>query len=383
MTFKEFSATFFQKLKNSYKSSHAKKLYASILCILLGLIVGFIVLLCLSPSNAAFEFITLITGGLSYSGVDGIFSILLRSAPLICCGLSICFSSKAGMFNIGAAGQYVIGVFGSLLFALYVKAPWYVCILMAMFLASLYGAIPGVLKAFLNVNEVISGIMLNWIGLYFVNYSFQTYLSSCVDITKGAKTFVISQINPSAAIPDFGLKSSVSVYFNIAIFLAIIITIIISLILNKTTFGYRIKASGMNRDATKYAGMNDKASIVSSMAISGALAGLGAALYYLSGIEEWSVQLSTSLPALPWNGIIVAFIGQLSPVACIFSSIFTTTLSVGARSMTQTIFPAEIADLITGIVVYLSGLTNLFYMLMNKYIFSKKFRRPWKKKGAE
>ena len=138
----------------------------------------------------------------------------------------------------------------------------------------------------------------------------------------------------------------------------------------------------MNRHATRYAGMNDKASIMSSMAISGALAGLGAALYYLSGIEEWSVQASSALPALPWNGIVVAFIGQLSPIACIFTAIFTTMLSVGARAMTQTIFPAEIADLITGIVVYLSGLTNLFFMLLTKYVFEREIPIHKVKKGA-
>lgn len=370
------------KSKAMLSSSGAKKFYSSLACILLGLLVGFIILLCLSPMDAAFEFFTMITGGLLYFKVDGIFSILTRAAPLICCGLSICFAYKAGMFNIGAAGQYVIGVFGSLFFALYIKAPWYVCILMAMFFSSIYAAIPGFLKSFFNVNEVISGIMLNWIGLFFVNYSFQTYLSSCVDVTKGSKTFAITKVNPSAAIPDFGLKSSLSVYFNIAIFIAVLVAIIIHLILNKTTLGYRIKASGMNRHATRYAGMNDKASIMSSMAISGALAGLGAALYYLSGIEEWSVQASSALPALPWNGIVVAFIGQLSPIACIFTAIFTTMLSVGARAMTQTIFPAEIADLITGIVVYLSGLTNLFFMLLTKYVFEREKPIHKVKKGA-
>ena len=113
--------------------------------------------------------------------------------------------------------------------------------------------------------------------------------------------------------------------------------------------------------------MNDKRNLIITMAIAGALAGLGADLYYLAGIEQWSVQNSSSLPSMPWNGIVVAFIAQLNPIGVICASLFTSLLFQGGMSMTQTIFPAEVGDLITGIIVYLSGLVAVIKILLIKF----------------
>lgn len=362
------SKNFLIPLKRTFTSSGALKTYSSIICILVSLLIGLIVLLCMSPEDALYEFFVMLTGGIEYFKSEGVAAILAKTAPLLCCGLAIVFANKTGMFNIGVAGQYTIGVFASLMFALQFKLPWYVCILAAMVLGAIWATIPGLLKAYCNVNEVISGIMLNWIALFFTNYSFQTYLNDCVDITKGSKTYVISQINPSGALPKIGDSS----YLTIAVIFAFIAALIVWFIMAKTTLGYQLKASGLNKDATRFAGMKEKRNIIVSMAISGALAGLGASLYYLAGLEEWSVQLSNSLPSVPWNGIVVAFVGQLSPIGTIFSSLFVSTISHGSIAMTQTIFPAEIADLVTGVIVYLSGLTNLVVILLNKYVFKRK-----------
>ena len=368
---KKFFTELPKRTLNLLKSQGAFKTYSSIICIVISLFIGIIFLLCMDPANALPEFGNLITGGLKF-GSANFFAILAKTAPLLCCGLSIVFANKTGMFNIGVAGQYTIGILGSLMFALQFNSPWYVCILMAMVFGAIWAALPGLLKAFCNVSEVISGIMLNWIALFFTNYSFQTYLNGCVDITQGSKTYDLDKINLGAKIPDLGLSSSTGGYFTIAIFIALIAAIIVWFIMSKTTLGFQLKASGLNKDATKYAGIKEKRNIIISMAISGSLAALGASLYYLAGLEEWSVQASTALPQVPWNGIVVAFVGQLSPIGAIFASIFTTLISHGSRFMLQTSFPAEIGDFITGLIVYLSGLTNLAVILVNKYLAKRK-----------
>ena len=356
---------FLEKIKAPFiKSDGFIKFIASVLCVLASLLICFIVLVIIDIPNGCenilYEFKVMITGGLEFSGTQGFFDILKKTAPLLCAGLSICFAYKTGMFNIGAAGQYVLGMFGGLIFALQLNCHWTLCLLMSIIFGAIWGAIPGLLKAFFNVSEVLGGIMLNWIGLFFVNYSWQTYLRDCLDAQKGNKTYSIS--GKLSEIPS--LEFSNGTKLSIVIFIALIVAILIWFIMKKTTLGFQLRASGLNKDATKYAGMNEKRNIILSMTIAGALAGLGGGLYYLSGISQWEGTTSTSLPGVPWNGIVVAFIGQINPIATIFSSFFISFISEGAKFMTQNVFPSEVADLVTGIVVYLSGLSTFFVVII-------------------
>jgi len=366
-------------IKRVVSSVSAKKFYSSLVCALVGLIVGFFIMLALSPADAVFDFPVLITGGLQYFGFKGFCSILAKTAPLLCCGLCVIFAYKTGLFNIGAAGQYTLGSFGALVFALYFHWHWSLCILMAVLFGAIWAAIPGILKAFCHVNEVIGGIMLNWIALFFVNYSLQTYLISIVDIMQGNKTYDVSGISK---LPNLGMDTSVvGNSFSIAIFIALIVAIAISIILGKTTLGYQLKASGLSKEATRYAGMNDKKNLILTMVIAGALAGLGGAFYYLAGIEQWKAADSTSLSSVPWNGIVVAFLAQINPIGAIFASLFISVISSGAMATTQTVFPKEIGDLITGIVVYLSGLTAIIINFFPK--IREFFIKVFRKKKAE
>ena len=347
-----------------YKKEGFIKCIASVLCVLASLLICLIVLIFLDIQNGCenvfYEFGVMLSGGLSYSSTQGFFNILRDTAPLLCSGLAICFAYKSGMFNIGAAGQYVMGMFGGLLLALTLKCHWTGCILLAIVFGAIWGAIPGILKAFFNVSEVIGGIMLNWIGLFFVNYSWQTYLRDCLDGTKGLKTKSITGTISQISTINFGSAS-----LSITIIFAIAAAILVWFIMQKTILGFQLRASGLNKDATKYAGMNEKRNIILSMAIAGGLAGLGGGLYYLSGISEWEGTVSTSLPGVPWNGIVVAFIGQINPIATIVSSFFISFISNGAKFMTQNVFPSEIADLVTGIIVYLSGLSTFLVVVIN------------------
>lgn len=361
-------------LNKLFKSPSAYSFYSSLICIGIGLVVGLIALFVTSPGDAFFEFGVMITGGIGQLGGDALMMILSEAAPLMLAGLAVLFAYKTGLFNIGAAGQYVMGSFGALIVAIHFKGHWTVAIIAAIIFGAIWGIIPALLKAFCSVSEVISGIMLNWIALLFTNYSYQTYLKDMVNVSLGSKTYNISQFNPKGKLPLLGsvAKLGNSSTFTIGIIIAIVVAIIIYVILNKTTLGYQLKASGLNKNATRYAGMNDRKNLIVTMAISGALAGLGAAVYYLSGLSEIVVQDSSALPAVPWNGIVVAFVSQLSPIGAIFVSLFISLISVGSSLMTQSIFPAEFGTLVTAIIVYLSGLTALIKILITKKKKKKK-----------
>ncbi len=304
-------------------------------------------------------------------------SEIADAAPLIMTGLSVAFAFTTGLFNIGAAGQYTLGAFGALLFALVLKCPWYVCMLAAIVFGALWGAIPGIFKAYFNVNEVITSIMFNWIGLYAVNTIMYGGGNSPMYYVKDSKTYRLEVVSPQSRIPD--LKATGSNYFiqpaTIAIFFAILIAIILWVMLNKTTFGYELKACGYSKTAAKYAGINEKRNIILSMTIAGALAGLGGALYYLSGSVQWNPQDSTALPAVGFNGISVALLASSHPIGSIFSALFISHITMGGSRMEQGIFPKEIANIISGVIIYLCA-----FMMLFKNRIAKLFTR--KEKGG-
>ena len=132
------------------------------------------------------------------------------------------------------------------------------------------------------------------------------------------------------------------------------------MVLNKTVFGYELKACGYNKNAAKYAGINDKKNVILSMTIAGALAGLGAGLFYLSGSKEWEPLVSTALPATGFNGISVALLASSNPLGCIFSAIFISHITVGGGYMDASIFPGEVSSIISGVVIYLCAFSLLF-----------------------
>ena len=361
-------------------------LFASLICILVGLIVGFLVLLVLgsitlAQSGNAASFGELLSttwqkglkpilqGGFYKNGNTmgmGVRMEILQAAPLIMTGLSVAFAFKTGLFNIGAAGQYTVGAFFALYSAIVLKMPWYLCLLAATLGGALWGAIPGIFKAFLNVNEVITSIMFNWIGLYAVNTLIYQQGNGPMFNIKTTKTLTLKESAPGALLPTFNVPVGGKDYFgkmfrpSIGIFLAIAVAVLIWVIINKTTFGYELKACGHNKNAAQYAGINEKKNIVLSMAIAGALAGFGAGLFFLSGSKEWEPLVSTTLPIAGFNGISVALLASSHPIGCIFSAIFIAHISVGGGFMYAKLFPSEVADIISGVVIYLCAFSLLF-----------------------
>ena len=297
---------------------------------------------------------------------------LANAAPLIMTGLSVAFAFKTGLFNIGAAGQYTLGAYGALYCAIMLKLPWFVCLIAATILGGIWGAIPGFFKAYFNINEVITSIMFNWIGLYLVNeLIYQNGTGPMYDV-RNTRTINISKNADYAQsiIPDFGLNKLFQTNSTtIAIFLAAAVAVLIWVVLNKTTFGYELKAVGLNKSAARYAGINEKKNIILSMAIAGALAGFGAGLYYLSNVSQWNPLNSTSLPTMGFNGISVALLASSNPIGTIFSAIFISHISVGGSFLSTKYYPTEISDLISGIIIYLCAFSMLFRGKIHALLF--------------
>lgn len=353
--------------------SGVNSIISSLICIVIGLLVGYLILLFINPTHSVEGFITMLAGGFNNIDVHtkNISKEIADAAPLIMTGLSVAFAYKTGLFNIGAAGQYTVGALGALWFALVLKCPWYICILAAMLFGALWGAIPGLLKAYFNVNEVITSIMFNWIALYATNEIIKTNaIGSMYDITKN-KTYNLRIKASDAVIPNLGLDQVFSKSTTIAIFIAIIVSVIMYIILNKTTFGYELKACGHNKNAAKYAGINEKRNIILSMVIAGALAGMGAALYYLSGVGEWNPNDSTACPAMGFNGISVALLALCNPIGCIFSAFLISHITVGGSCLNTSYFQPEIADIIVGVIIYLCAFGMLFKLFISKFIKDK------------
>ena len=348
-----------------------KALITSIFCAILGLLIGFLVLLIVKPEASIAGFKTLSLGFLDVTTKYGLRKeylarTLARTAPLLVSGLAILVAYKAGLFNIGASGQFTMGVFASLYMALVWHLPWYLCILGAIIFGGIFGAIVGVLKAFLNVNEVISGIMLNWIGLYTTSLIIKGNDKMWDSIKY--ETLSLRSFAKTSVIPSLGLEKLFNgyEYITIAVFIAIIVAVVFYFIIEKTTLGFKMKATGFNKNAAKYAGINEKANIVLILAISGALAGLSGALLYLTGIESW--YCPTNVPSMGFDGISAAFLGGLSPLGSILSSFFITHITVGGSRLDTSFYSPEIAKVVTGVIIYLCAFVLFVKDQINKRI---------------
>ncbi len=376
-----------------------RKILASLLSIFIGLAVGAIIVLIVGLSrdnittSGMWDGVRIIFAGLLSTGrnANGALSwgfnptswgnMLFRATPVIMTGLSVAVAFKTGLFNIGAPGQYLMGTLGTLFIALSIPSStvppviiWLLAFLGGMLCGALWGAIPGILKAFLNINEVLACIMTNWIAANLVTWMFD--ISNLKNVTEGTKTgYIYKTTFNNVATSKMGLdKIFTDSQVNGGILIAIAIAVVMYVIMNKTTLGYQLKACGANRHAARYAGIPDKRNIVLSMAIAGALAAGGASLYWLSGNTEFFWSTYQALPAAGFNGIPVALLALNHPVAVVFSGIFMAMLNiVGQQLTTLTAYNEYITDVIIAVIVYLSAFSLVIQMwLSRKKKLSKK-----------
>lgn len=354
--------------KNIWKTNGMQSLIASLICIILGLLIGLVVLLFINPKGAFGAIGTLVKNFMIYGKASlrlkYFGTTLVKTVPLLLCALSILFSYKVGLFNIGCSGQYTAGCCAALYAALKWGWGWFPCILFAIMAGAVAGAIVGVLKSYCNVNEVISGIMLNWIILYLTN----TILSNVKEPTS-PYTYQLSQYGKNALLPTLGLDKLFNNNANVtmAVPISILIAIVIMVVLNKTKFGYELKATGYNKNAAKYCGMKENRNIILSLVISGAIAGLGAALYYQTGIQQWECT-TASVPGMGFNGIAATFLGGLNPIGTILASYFIQHITLGGAYVDKTMYCSQISDLISAIIIYLCGFVLFLKIMMNKAI---------------
>ena len=352
--------------KKILRSEAFQTLASSLICIILGIAIGYIALLIVNPSGAGEAIMEVLKNFLHYSKanlqIKNFGNTFVKTAPLLMCSLSILFSYKVGLFNIGAAGQYCVGICASIYCAIQFGLGWVPCMIIAAACGALYGAFVGLLKSYCNVNEVISGIMLNWIALYATNLVLVNVKEST-----SPYTYHLSTHGAQAILPGLGFDKifAGNNYVTLALPLSILTAVLIHVILEKTKFGYELKATGFNKNAAKYCGMAEKRNIIVSLMISGAIAALGAAFMYLTDYEQWSCT-STAVPAMGFNGIAAAFLGGLNPIGTIFSSYFIQHITNGGAYVDKTMYCAQISDLISSIIIYLCGFVLFIKFAMNK-----------------
>lgn len=364
-------------LKKFFKNDSVQSIASSIISILIGVLVGFLAMLVITFINEGSSFrdaiqgVKIILSGPFSSTVTKYMltntgNTIFYAVPLIFTGLSVAIAYKTGLFNIGAPGQYILGTMGSLYVALSIEttstigsiAVWGLALFVGTLCGALWGVIPGLLKAFFNINEVIVCIMTNWIAAnlssWFFKYQTQIHTP---ESTKGG--FLAKPLMNHT--PKLGFdKLFPGSMLDAGIVIAIIAAIVIYIILNKTTFGFELKSCGSNKDAARYAGLNEKRNIVLSIAISGALAGMGASLYYLNpGIEYKFVSAYSSLPAYGFNGIASAFLANCNPIGVIFSSLFIRFLNMGGDYLVKVNFNRYVADIVVAVIIYMAGFTRI------------------------
>jgi len=373
------------KMKKLMASPSMHSIFASLTCIIAGILVGWLVLVILAltsdkiPLGDAFTGLSIILAGPFASGGARNIAFVLgdmffESAPLLLTGLSVAIAFKTGLFNIGAPGQYLMGAMASVITALAIPTTpatafwvWLLALIVGMLAGMVWGLIPGFFKAFLGVNEVIVCIMTNWIAANVVSWVFSVN-KQFINTAGGKTAYTLPTTANGVSTPKLGLnKIFPGSNIDIGIFIAILIAVGIFILMNKTTLGYELKACGHNKNAAKYAGMNEKRNIMLSMAIAGGLAAIGASLYYLNGGAELAWNTYSKLPDNGFNGIPVALLAGNNPIGVIFSSIFLRYIDKGGYNLAGfTAYNEYVSDLIIAVIIYFAGFSMLIKGLIVK-----------------
>lgn len=346
--------------------------WSSIFAIVVGLLIGFVILLVSNPSQAVEGFFTILSGPVTH-GLKGVGQVFYFATPIIMTGLSVGFAFKTGLFNIGASGQFIIGGFAAVVVGIKCEGlgsvQWIFALLAAVLAGMFWGAIPGIFKAYFNVNEVIACIMTNYIGMYLVNYLVSTNTDLYDKIRNYSK-----DVADTANIPGMGLdKLFAGSSINGGFFIALLAVAVIYIVLQKTTFGYELKAAGFNKDASKYAGMNEKRNIILSMAIAGGLAALGGALLYLAGSGK-HIEIVDALADEGFTGISIALLGISNPVGVLLAGLFIAYITAGGFYLQLLDYPTEVIDIIIAVIIYFSA----FSLFIRGFIMQRRKKKEEK-----
>jgi simple sugar transport system permease protein len=334
------------------KGKNRDKLLIPLFAVFLGFVVGAIVVLITGKSpllmfNAMFQGVTgvnLIRGGFNPRLIG---ELVVQSMPIVLTGLSVGFAFRTGLFNIGAEGQLMVGALAATTVALTIEAPWIVhmplVLIAGMAAGAVWGAIPGYLKARYNVHEVVVTIMLNYTALHFNNWTILNVFGS-VDRVKTA-SFPLS-----ALLKDDRLEALTNgSRLNWGFVPAILAVILFWFIIEKTTFGYSLRAVGFNKDAARYAGMKVDRNTVMSMVIAGAFAGLAGAII-TTGTFSFGRALSAA-EGYGFDGIAVALVGMNQAPGILLAGLLFGMLKAAGPLMQSQGIPREIGGIIQASIV--------------------------------
>lgn len=289
---------------------------------------------------------------------------VVYATPLIFTGLAVAFSFRTGVFNIGAEGQFVMGGIAACAVGILVDAPPIIHVPLCFLAAAVAGALWGVLVAFLKVkwgiNEVLSMIMFNWIAFYLSNY-----LVNIPALHSDGSAEATKNVADSARIllPQ-AMRNVLAPTSNYGIIIALAAVVIVYLIIEKTTLGYELKAVGFNKNAAEYAGISVNKAVLTAMAISGALAGMGGAVHLLGMGER--ISLFAGQEGFGFEGISVALIGASNPIGVFFSGLFYGALKYSGSKLNLIQAPSEIVKVITGTIVFFIAISHVFKVTRRK-----------------
>ncbi len=351
---------------------------SSILAIVFGLLFGFVIMLLANPGDAVPGFITILLGW-SQQGLRSIGNTFYFATPIILTGLSVAFAFRTGLFNIGATGQLTMGAFT----AVYIGVNWgflgpfhwVVALIGAVAAGAVWGGIAGMLKAYRNVHEVVATIMLNYVAMY-MNSMLITQLIYNQQYAR-AQSPQASALIPRAGLNDIFVGSSI----NAGILIAAALAVVLFIVIDRTVRGYELKSVGFNRDAARYAGMNEKRNIVISMTTAGAIAGLaGGIMYLVSGRHLEPVH---QLLQEGFDGIAIALLGLSHPIGVFFAGIFYGALEQGGHYLQLYDFVPEIIDIIISVIIYFAALSLFLQKFVAWYIRRRTGAEVELKEGSE
>jgi simple sugar transport system permease protein len=367
-----YKALQFRKDNPNFKPGESTTLVnvaGSIIAIIIGLLFGLVLMIIVSPSQAIPGFFTILKGG--FDNLKSMGNMVYFSVPIILTGLSVAFAFRTGLFNIGATGQLTMGAFTAVFIGvqwgflgdIHPLLHWGVAVLGAMIAGGIWGSIPGLLKAYRNVNEVVASIMLNYVAMYLNTMLIKQFIYNS-DYAR-ALDIETSAVTPTANLEILFPRSSIDA----GIIVAVIVVIILHILLNKTTFGFELKAVGLNRNSARYAGMNSKRNIVYSMIISGMVSGLAGAMLFL--VQGKHLKPINELLPQGFTGIAISLLGLSSPFGVLLAGTFYGSLQQGGYLLQLYDFKPEIIDIIIAVIIYASALALFLQKFVIRALKSK------------
>ena len=359
------------KLKSWLGNEKNHRILIPLIAIILGFIVGILIMI-LSGINPSKLFISLVRSvfGINIDKIGTgktvfnpryIGEYFVYCMPIVLTGLSVAFAFRTGLFNIGAEGQLMVGSFTSIFIGIMFKGPSFLILFLMIvggaFAGAIWGFVPGYLKARFNVHEVVVTIMMNYTALYLTNYYYKqlpgSTNSKTVELAEGLtlKSELLSSITNNSRL-NWGF---ILVVFAIFTFWFII---------EKTTFGYELKAVGHNQHAARYAGMKVERNAALSMMIAGAYAGLGGVVIAIGTFGYGRVLPSAE--GYGFDGIAVALVGGLSGLGSLFGGLLFGALKAAQPIMQSSGIPRDIAIIISSMIVLFVAMQNGIKIVLKK-----------------